>query len=240
MEENLFTLIADTGIHLEVIPLELKKDKQSCLYLKEENINGNIDLSIFMSFEDEDSGEESYYNIQELEEHGFWAKDKNQYNIKDYRRQNISNYSMDSVENYLYNIDKKWLTYFENKWIPLPYFKNVGDITLQKPYNWARIKLCPTDKEFSYNAILAFDTKTDTKDNDYIIFTDKSAKIQFELCRDILKLKNFACKDFINKYIRSLFFKTILFGKGEEIVWIILKVIFALYIALHIRQFYQK
>ncbi len=207
MEENLFTLIADTGIHLEVIPLELKKDKQSCLYLKEENINGNIDLSIFMSFEDEESGEESYYNIQELEEHGFWAKDKNQYNIKDYRRQNISNYSMDSVENYLYNIDKKWLTYFENKWIPLPYFKNVGDITLQKPYNWARIKLCPTDKEFSYNAILAFDTKTDTKDNDYIIFTDKSAKIQFELCRDILKLKNFACKDFINKYIRSLFFQ---------------------------------
>jgi hypothetical protein len=224
-------LIANTGIQLLTIPLEIDLNSNFKMYFHQwlDSEDRQLKLEIAHCF----SEEEIWLKKHALSELGY-AIQKNDYKITE---------SWDTIKNddefdknSIIQIDTEdpkdsgctqigvgkitWEK-FENVWFPMPFFLLNGKQSEFGPTNWCRFKLIPVDvngKTRKYSLLIAFDTYSSFEDenfededlNETPVFTNVSEKSkEFALCNNEFKLiaycsEEYNC-DWVDKYVLKEF-----------------------------------
>jgi hypothetical protein len=224
-------LIANSGIQLYTIPLEINLNDNFKMYFHEwfDISESKLKMEIAHHF----SEEEIWVKKYDLTNLGYaTAKDdfivtENWETIKeDFNSDNKSPISIDTdlTEDsgcFQVSINRiKWEK-FENIWYPMPFFLHKSNKSEFGPTNWCRFKLIPVEENGNikkYNLLIAFDTrsafKKDTFEdedlNETPVFTNNFDKSKdFALCNNEYNLIAYCSKalncDWVDKYVLNQF-----------------------------------
>lgn len=176
-------LIANTGIQLLTIPLEINLNDNFKMYFHEwfDMTDHQKKLEIAHYF----SEDEVWIKKHILSNLGY-ATVNSDYKVSenwetilnddDFDKNCIINIdSQDARDSGCFDVSINKITEadwnkFENTWFPMPYFQFTGKRSEFGPTNWCRFKLIPngqTGKIKKYNLLLAFDTRTVFKDEGF-------------------------------------------------------------------------
>ncbi|MBA6151518.1 virulence factor SrfB [Gelidibacter maritimus] len=224
-------LIANSGIQLYTIPLEINLNDNFKMYFHEwfDISDSQLKMEIAHYF----SEEEIWVKKYDLTDLGYAvAKDdfkvsENWETIKEdffeYKKSTIS-IDTDSPEDsgcFSMSINRiKWEK-FENIWYPMPFFLLKSNKSEFGPTNWCRFKLIPIEENGNikkYNLLIAFDTRTvfeketfeDEDLNETPVFTNNYDRSKdFALCNNEYNLLAFCSKtsncDWVDKYVLNKF-----------------------------------
>jgi hypothetical protein len=224
-------LIANTGIQLFTIPLEIDLNNNFKMYFHQwlDSQDSQIKLEIAHFF----SEEEIWLKKYALSELGY-AIQKNDFKITDSWEAIKNDDEFD--ENSIIKIDTEdpkdsgcfqigigkmnW-DKFENIWFPMPFFLLNGKQSEFGPTNWCRFKLIPTEingNRRKYDLLIAFDTYSSFEDenfededlNETPVFTNIAEKSkEFTLCNNEFKLIAYCSEayncDWVDKYVLKQF-----------------------------------
>ena len=221
------TLIANSGIHLITVPLELDVQEKFKMWFHEwyDTSEGEwkLELAEQVNFEEGTV----YYKKQVLREKGYLTS-KNiaeDYLYSDLKEDGVFPIAdeegmLEDAKGEIFKLtfsDKNnLLERFENVWLPAPYFmKRSEKKFFYGPFNWARFKLVPenaTDGSKKYTVLLAFDTRSRYQSdeyNEYPVFPDAFEKaLPFELCTNEAFLMDYCSPagecSYIDKYLMKL------------------------------------
>jgi len=234
-------LIANSGIQFYTIPLEIDLDDNFKMHFHEWfDVNDEqLKLEIAYNFPEDDiwvSKKDIYYLLGLGLTNGRVGRDDNG-EFKPYKWKDIeSDFTSDGKrpiepminsngESDCFQLTSGRIKFekFENQWLPFPFFAmgNNGK-TEFAPTNWCRCKLIPDSsngKIKRYNLLLAFDTRTSHKDEDFEeddlmetpTFTSNYDRSKdFALCNQELALVDFCSKipyncDWVDEYVLKLF-----------------------------------
>ena len=217
------TLIANSGIHIFRIPIEIDIKQYKGLFF-EENFDeeaGVYALSLLHSLK---SGDETYfYYKKELFEEG-WLAPEQEISVDLLQEDGINPlYSSDQEE--FYNGTKcafrinfatdrlSLLNKYINQWLPIPYVLLRGTKQKLNAFDCARIKLIPTEPngaKMKFVAVVAIDTRAkynENMPNANIVFTDNvTTEMLFAPCSDQLLLMDYISGDKDWRYIQDYLF----------------------------------
>ncbi|MBY0244625.1 MAG: virulence factor SrfB [Sphingobacteriaceae bacterium] len=224
-------LIANTGIQLFTIPLEIDLNNNFKMFFHEwlDSQDSQLKLEIAHFF----SEEEVWVKKTDLSELGY-AIQRNDYKITEswdtiidddeFNKNSIIQIDTeDSKDSGCFSIGVRRINFdkFENVWFPMPFFLLNGKNSEFGPTNWCRFKLIPVDIDGEirqYNLLLAFDTSSSFEDvnfededlNETPVFTNISEKSkEFALCNNEFKLIAYCSEayncDWVDKYILKQF-----------------------------------
>ena len=221
-------LIANTGIQLVTVPVEVSMNDNFKMYFYESyNIeNDELQLEIAHYFSDE----EVWVKKFDLSELGYAVNGKvteNWENIKqDFREEGKRAIPIDTEDVkdsgcFQMSINRLNWEKFENVWLPVPFFLLRGNRSEFGPTNWCRCKFIPTEisgKARKYSVLFAFDTrsifeKEDFEDedlNETPVFTSNYDKQnEYALCNNEYKLIGYCSKafncDWVDAYLLKHF-----------------------------------
>ena len=203
-------LIANTGIQLFTMPLEINVNDNFKMYFHEwiDTDGKKLKLEIAHYFPDEEVWVKKYDlaklgSVKDGQVTESWDVIKeaffdNGYKLIDPQQPVCFQVSMHNIE----NIWNK----FENVWFPFPFFLLDGERSKFGPTNWCRCKLIPVEPigmPRKYNLLLAFDTRSIFEDEDFQdedlnetpVFTgsfDRSK--QYALCNNEYQLLGYCSK----------------------------------------------
>lgn len=221
-------LIANTGIQLFTIPMELNLNDSFKMYFHEwyDTADSQLKLEITHFF----SEEEIWVKKHNLSYLGFapngivtdnWETIKGDFKEEGYSPISIDTERPEDSGCFQMSISRiKWEK-FENTWFPFPYFLLNGRKSEFGPTNWCRFKLSPVEidgKPRKYSLVLAFDTRSifeketfeDEDLNETPVFTSSyEGTKNYSLCNDEYKLiaycsEAFNC-DWVDKYLLKRF-----------------------------------
>ncbi len=224
-------LIANTGIQLFTIPLEIDLNNNFKMYFHQwvDSQDSQLKLEIAHFF----SEEEIWVKKHPLSVLGY-AIQKNDFKITESwdTIQNDDEFDTNSIikidtedpkDSGCFQIGVGKINWgkFENVWFPMPFFLLDGKQSEFGPTNWCRFKLIPVDingKTRKYNLLVAFDTFSSFEDEDFEdedlnetpVFTSVSEKSkEFALCNNEFKLIGYCSEayncDWVDKYILKQF-----------------------------------
>ena len=168
----IYTVVANTGIHITSFPFEINTKEKFQLWFHEwyNTENGEWTLGLVQEINDETN--QYFYNKKTLFENGYcrFLNPKKGLMYKTYMMKALNrimiNDEMQATGNIfkLSFVDKSnVLSKFENKWLPIPYFYHRSETKFKfGSLNWSRFKLLPTsDSEGikKYKVLLALDTR---------------------------------------------------------------------------------
>lgn len=226
-----YSLIANTGIHMQTFPLELDFQEKFKLWFHEwyDTNDGEwrLELAEQVNFEEGTM----YYKKQNLRDNGYLKAfpavtniasefvygdllDDGVYPIAD--ESGMINDNRGELYKLTFNDKNNTLKCFENVWLPAPYFfKRTEKKFKFGPLNWVRFKLIPDttdDENNKYNVLIAFDTRTkyqSDKYNEFPVFPDQfQNEMKFELCTDEFFLMDYCSPSnewgYIDSYLMKL------------------------------------
>lgn len=222
-----FSLIANSGIQMLTVPLEINlQDKFSMWFHEWPNETGE-EYVLDMVYEFADENSSTYYKKKELYDNGFFAESQDGFTENELREKNILPLRKDDemipgIPGEIYKITfsdtrNNTLACFENVWLPLPYFHKRSEKRFNfGPLNWARFKMVPresTEGKKLYDVLIAFDTRTgyDTdKFNERPTFPDQFRRdMSFMVCSDEYKLMDMCRPGEEYSFIESYLFKLV-------------------------------
>ena len=212
-------LIANTGIQLFTIPLEIDLNNNFKMFFHEWLDSQDIQLKLEIAHYF--SEEEIWVKKFDLSELGY-AIQRNNYKITEswdtiinddeFNKNSIIKIDTEDPKDsgcFQIGVGRINFEKFENVWFPMPFFLLNGKQSEFGPTNWCRFKLIPVDntsKIRKYNLLLAFDTFSSFEDenfededlNETPVFTNVSEKSkEFALCNNEFKLIAF-CSEAYN------------------------------------------
>jgi hypothetical protein len=224
-------LIANTGIQLITVPLEINLNDNFKMYFHEwfDTQDNQLKLEIVHFF----SEDEVWVKKFVLSELGY-AIQRNNYKITEswdtiinddeFNKNSIIKIDTEDPKDsgcFQIGVGRVNFEKFENVWFPMPFFLLNGKQSEFGPTNWCRFKLIPVDnngKIRKYNLLLAFDTFSRFEDenfedenlNETPVFTNISEKSkEFALCNNEFKLIAFCSEedncDWVDKYVLKQF-----------------------------------
>jgi hypothetical protein len=216
-------LIANTGIQLFTIPLEIDLNDNFKMFFHEwyDENDEHLKLEISHSFSEDLWVQKYHLSLLGYAPDGVvtetWENIKGDFQEEGYFPIPIESDTPKDSGCFKVSIDQiKW-DKFENVWFPMPFFHLNGKKTEFGPTNWCRFKLIPiqTDaKSKKYNLLLAFDTLSafekenfEEQDlNETPVFTNTYERSKdFSLCNDEYKLINYCSEEFncdwVDKYL---------------------------------------
>jgi hypothetical protein len=224
-------LIANTGIQLFTIPIEIDLNNNFKMFFHEwlDSQDGQLKLEIAHFFSEEDAWVKKF----DLSQLGY-AIHSNDYKITEswdtiinddeFNKNSIIKIDTEDYKDsgcFQIGVGRINFEKFENVWFPMPFFLLNGKQSEFGPINWCRFKLIPVDangKTRKYNLLLAFDTYSSFEDenfededlNESPVFTNGSEKSkEFALCNNEFKLIAFCSEeyncDWIDKYVLKQF-----------------------------------
>lgn len=222
----IYTVVANTGIHITSFPFEINTKEKFQLWFHEwyNTENGEWTLGLVQEINDETN--QYFYNKKTLFENGYLQilKSEEGVNVQDLYDEGIKpimiNDEMQATGNIfkLSFVDKSnVLSKFENKWLPIPYFYHRSETKFKfGSLNWSRFKLLPTsDSEGikKYKVLLALDTRTKEKTDKYEecpVFPDQFAtELRFDVCPQEFQLMDFCSPNPEWEYINDYLFKLV-------------------------------
>ena len=222
----MYSLIANTGIHIASVTIEIKtKDKFSRFFMESfDPTNGEWTLELLHEIQTEE--DVYYYRKKELFNKGYLAPTVGEYSVQDLNDDGIKpvmvgedmqNDDAGEVFKFGFNDRNNCLSSYENRWLPLPYFiRNDASRFKFGPVNWSRFKLVPVgegkDGTKRYNVLLAFDTRTSNerdKYNECPVFSNQyETELHFDVCQQEFYLMDFCSPreewKYIDTYLRQL------------------------------------
>lgn len=221
-------LIANTGIQLLTVPLEINLNDNFKMYFHEwfDTNESQLKLEIAHFF----SEEEIWVKKHNLSLLGYapnglvkdsWEVIRNDFDDEGYSPIPIDTERPEDSGCFQESMNRiKWEK-FENTWFPMPFFLLNGKKSEFGPTNWCRFKLVPVEidgKSRKYNIVLAFDTRSvfesetfeDEDLNETPVFTSTYEKSKdYSLCNDEYKLIAYCSEllncDWVDKYILKQF-----------------------------------
>lgn len=221
-------LIANTGIQLLTVPLEINLNDNFKMYFHEwyDIADAQLKLEISHFF----SENEIWVKKHDLSLLGYatngtvadnWETIKGDFEEEGYSPIQIDTERPEDSGCFQESINRIQWEKFENAWFPMPFFLLNGKKSEFGPTNWCRFKLIPVEtngKARKYNLVLAFDTRSafeketfeDEDLNESPVFTSNYERTKnFTLCNDEYKLiaycsKAFNC-DWVDKYLLKQF-----------------------------------
>jgi len=224
-------LIANTGIQLFTVPLEINMNDNFKMYFHEwyEDHQKKLEIAHFFS------EEEIWVKKHALAKLGYvkngqitesWETINNDdefdtsciipIDTEDARDSGCFDVSLGKIK------EEDWKK-FENTWFPMPFFMLNGKQSEFGPTNWCRFKLIPVEtagRIKKYNLLVAFDTKSvferedfeDENLNETPVFTNADSSKEFALCNNEYKLVGYCSEEFkcdwIDKYVLKIFHDT--------------------------------
>lgn len=221
-----YTLIANTGIHLISIDLEIDIKEKFSLWFHEWYNTTDEEWVLDLAQEVTTDTNRYFYRKHELFVNGYLkgTTGELEVNVSDLNDEGIRPLMIDDSMQTMGEIFKmnfadknNALSSFENQWLPIPYFFKRSETKFKfGPLNWSRFKLIPIkgDDESirKYKVLLAFDTRigknADTY-NECPVFPDQFMnEMTFEVCRQEFQLMDFCSPksewEYINNYIFNL------------------------------------
>ena len=201
-----YNLIANSGIQLLTVPLEINLQEKFALWFHEWPASNDEEWILDLVYELTDDTGSSYYKKKELYDGGFFAESQSEFTANDLRAKDILPLRRDDemlpgMRGEIYKItfsDKRnnTLEKFENVWLPLPYFHKRTEKRFNfGPLNWARFKMVPREASDGckrYDVVIAIDTRTAYETNTYNespVFRDQFHKeMTFMVCSESLHL----------------------------------------------------
>lgn len=223
-------LIANTGIQLFTVPVEIDENDNFKMYFHEwyDQDDEELKLEIAHHFSEEDIWVKKHH----LSHLGFVSKSTSVVkdtweNIKvDFKEEGYTQIPIETEDSedsgcfYRSTNRIKW-SKFENVWFPMPFFLNNGNRVEFGPTNWCRFKLIPeriAGKLRRYSLLIAFDTKSEFEKetfededlNENPVFTSNYDKSKdYSLCDNEYKLISYCSAEFrcewVDKYLLQLF-----------------------------------
>lgn len=221
-------IIANTGIQLFTIPLEINLSDNFKMYFHEwlDTNDAQLKLEIAHFFSDE----EVWVRKHDLSLLGYaqngtvkdsWGNIKGDFMDDGYSPIPIETQLPEDSGCFQQSINRiKW-DKFENIWFPMPFFQINSNKSEFGPTNWCRFKLMPIASEGNlrrYNLLLAFDSRSifqvPTFQNQYLeetpVFTNTFEKSKdFALCNNEYKLLSYFSEelncDWVDKYVLKQF-----------------------------------
>lgn len=222
-----YTLIANSGIQLLTVPLEINMQEKFTMWFHEWSDESGEDWVLDLVYELTDDNGTSFFKKKELYDGGFFAESQSEFTENDLRDKGIvplrrDDQMMPGVLGEIYKLsfaDKRnnTLEKFENVWLPLPYFhKRTEKRYSFGPLNWARFKMVPresTEAKKMYDVIIALDTRatyeTDPH-NERPAFPDQfKREMSFMVCTDEYKVMDFCAPSKEYSYIDNYLFKLV-------------------------------
>lgn len=220
------TLIANTGIHITSIDLELKTKENFSLWFHEWYNTTDGEWVLDLAQEVTTETNRYFYKKLELFKNGYLKEATGECDM------DISALSDEGIRPLMIDDDMQvvgeifkmnfhdrnnTLAFFENHWLPIPYFFKRSETKFRfGPLNWARFKMiplnCKDENIRKYKVLLAFDTRTGGKSNKYEecpVFPDQFMnEMKFEVCSQEFQLMDFCSPkaewEYINNYLFSL------------------------------------
>lgn len=219
------TLIANSGIQLVSMQIEINVQERSSLmfYEKHDEENGKRTLDIVHEIKCDD--EVRVYRKSDLLRGGFLAPTESPTfdDIEDENNGGLLPMSIDgeaqggfdgTFYKFQFTHNNCCIDKYENQWLPLPYFKRRGRTYISGPYNWARMLMTPISKNSSiwkYNVLLAFDTRTNYEEtllDEAPCFIQGEQSMDFGLCSFPDKIMEFCSTKgnakFVNAYLARI------------------------------------
>jgi len=221
-------LIANTGIQLYTVPLEINLNDSFKMYFHEwfDTDESQLKLEIAHFF----SEEEIWVKKHDLSLLGYapnglvkdsWDTVKDDFEDEGYSPIRVDTEMPEDSGCFQASINRiKWEK-FENRWFPMPFFLLNGKKSDFGPTNWCRFKLVPVEidgKSRKYDLVLAFDTRStfeketyeDEDLNETPVFTSTYEKAKdYSLCNDEYKLIAYCSESlncgWVDKYVLKQF-----------------------------------
>lgn len=224
--ENNIHLIANSGIQLLTVPLEINLQEKFAFWFHEWPTSTEEEWVLDLVYELADDNGSSFYKKRELYSNGFLAESMGEFTEQDLRAKNIfplrkDDNMMPGVPGEIYKITfadqrNNTLEKFENVWLPLPYFQKRTEKRYNfGPLNWARFKMVPRESTAGnkrYDVVIAIDTRTGYETdphNEHPVFRDQFDRtMTFSVCTDEYKVMDF-CQpkqeySYIDEYLFNL------------------------------------
>jgi len=213
-------LIANTGIQLFTIPLEINLNENFKMYFYEWRDTENEKLTLEIAHKFSDSGDDIWVKKSDLGEAGKlvdgevvrwedkkpykWEEIKDEFLSEGYKP--IDPSEIDRNNCFQVTLGNCNWEKFENHWLPFPFFQVRGNGKSEfGPINWCRFKLIPDASSVGnvkkYNLLLAFDTQAIYEAEGYEeedlqekpVFVNEDSK-DFALCDNEFLLIDFLTK----------------------------------------------
>lgn len=219
-------IIANTGIQLFTIPLEIDLSDNFKMYFHEwvDTTDGQLKLEIAHYFSDE----EIWVKKHDLSLLGYatngivtetWDTIKQDFLNDGYSPISIDTGQPEDSGCFKQSVNSLKWGKFENTWYPMPFFQLNNNKSKFGPTNWCRFKLIPNIKDGTprkYSLLLAFDTRSIYEKQDYEglneipAFTSNFERsIDFALCNNEYKLIGYCSEeskcDWVDKYVLRQF-----------------------------------
>ncbi len=220
-----YSLIANSGIHITSFPLEIRTKDKFSLWFHEWYNTTEGEWILDLAQEVVTETNRFFYKKKSLFDNGYLkeATGNGDIDVSSLSDEGINPLMIDEEmqcggEIYKMNFSDKnnTLSLFENKWLPLPYFFKRSETKFKfGPLNWSRFMLIPndtTDNSRKYTVLLAFDTRTVEQANKYDecpMFPDQfMTEMKFEVCKQEFDLMDFCSPnkewEYINNYLFSI------------------------------------
>ena len=153
-----YNLIANSGIQLLTVPLEIDMQEKFALWFHEWPTSSEEEWILDLVYELTDDNGTAFFKKKELYDSGFFAESQSEFTENDLREKNIfplrrDDDMMPGVRGEIYKITfsdtrNNTLAQFENVWLPLPYFHKRTEKRFNfGPLNWSRFMLVPRESE---------------------------------------------------------------------------------------------
>jgi hypothetical protein len=219
-------LIANTGIQLFSIPLEINLNDNFKMYFHEwfDIEEEQLKLEIAHYFSEEDV----WVKKHDLSVLGYAMNGQvteNWDNIReDFEKDDDKNPIQIETEDprdsgcFQLSISKINWGKFENMWFPFPFFLLNGNNSEFGPTNWCRFKLIPVETNGrirKYNLLLAFDTRSVFEEEDFeeedlkempVFTSDYDRSKDYALCNNEYELVRYCNCDWVDKYLLKHFY----------------------------------
>lgn len=219
------SLIANTGIHMTAFPLELDFQEKFKLWYHEwyDKTDGEWKLELLEQVNFEQGT--VYYSKKDLRNGGYSGNISQDFSYDELKEDGIfpianEDKILDGYDGEIFKMTfddrQNTLEKFTNVWLPAPFFyKRTPKLFKFGSLNWVRFKLIPHKIEHGkriYNVIIAFDTRTKYKTDQYDecpVFPDQfSTHMNFALCDDEALLMDYCSPDpnwsYIDQYLMKL------------------------------------
>ena len=217
-----YTLIANSGIQLASLQVEINVQERSSLMFYETYNSTNDKRTLDLVHEIKCDDEVRVYKKNELSKNGFIAAGESP-TFDDIEDAGLLPMAIDGCPLAEYTGDFYKLQFtnnnccidkYENQWLPLPYFKKKGRTFVSGSYNWVRMRLVPVDKSgyvWKYKVLLAFDTRTTYDEvalQETPYFNQDEPSIEYGLCALPDKMIEFCSPEgdakFVNAYLAKI------------------------------------
>lgn len=221
-------LIANTGIQLLSVPLEINEDDNFKMYFHEwyDTDDEQLKLEIAHFFPEEEIWVKKHHlSLLGYVSNGIvkdnWENINADFEEEGYEVIPIDTETSEDSGCFHKSANRLKWNKFENVWFPMPFFLLNGNRTEFGPTNWCRFKLIPertTGRSKKYSLLIAFDTKSEFEKegfededlNETPVFTSNYDKSKdYALCHDEYKLVSYCSADFncewVDKYLLRTF-----------------------------------